>query len=355
MTEIKNGLFINHHVKPQMPWKPTRSDRLKSLLLVALSALITILIIQSTPLKGKLAYFLLFVSLATLINSVVSGFRSGKKAISDSFISSLAITAAVIVFMPVASILSKTIIEGSKGFHKSLFTDTMAKASITDPISMGGILHSIIGTILLVALASIISVPLSIMTALYLTEIKGRASTFIQFIVQAMSGIPSIVSGIFIYAAILVNTSLRGSAVIGALALSILMIPTVTRTSQEVLKLIPNELREAGLALGATQWKTVSLIVIPAARSGLVTAFILGVARIAGETAPLLFTIGASDVLNLNPFNGANSALPYYTWRALTGGTPESMQRAWTAILVLLIIVLALFTTARSISRRRIS
>ncbi len=340
-------------MKPSMPWQPTRGDRARSVIRLLISALLTFGIVALTPLKGKLAYFFVFIALSTFITAVDKFRAGGKKAAQDSFVSALALTAGVIVFLPVASILFTTVSRGVKGFHKTLLTDTMAKASITDPISMGGILHAIVGTIMIVLLASIISVPLSIMTALYLTEIKGRASGFIQFLVQAMSGIPSIVAGIFIYAAILVNTALRGSAIIGALALAILMIPTVTRTSQEVLRLIPNDLREAGLALGATQWKTVATIVLPAARSGLVTAFILGVARIAGETAPLLFTIGAADTLNLNPINGANSALPYYTWRTLTGGTPESMQRAWTAILVLLIVVLALFITARSISRRR--
>jgi phosphate transport system permease protein len=133
------------------------------------------------------------------------------------------------------------------------------------------------------------------------------------------------------------------------------MVPTVTRTSQEVLLLVPQDLREAGLAMGATQWRTVSNIVVPAARNGLLTATILGVARVAGETAPLIFTIGGADKLNLNPFSDYNSALPFYVWKGLTLGTPESIQRAWTGILVLLILVLSLFTLSRILGKQRMA
>ena len=160
--------------------------------------------------------------------------------------------------------------------------------------------------------------------------------------------VPSIVAGLFIYAAIILNTPLRSSGFLGGLALTILMVPTVTRTAQEVLNLVPRDLREAGLAMGATQWKTVALVVVPAARSGLITATILGVARIAGETAPLLFTVGVFDSYNFNPFKGDQGTIPTVVWRGLMGGTPESVQRAWSAILVLLIVVLIMFVLARS-------
>ena len=269
-------------------------------------------------------------------------------------------TAALIIFIgfllalaPVVSILYTTIVKGAAGLRPHIFTQTMAAASYSDPLSKGGLLHAIVGTLYLILIATIISLPLSILTALYLTEIKGRAANFIQFLVQAMSGVPSVVAGVFIYAALLLTTHLRGSTFIGALPLAILMIPTVTRTAQEVLNLVPNELREAGLALGATQWRTVMTIVVPAARSGLITAVILGIARIAGETAPLLFTLGTTDKVNWNPFVGGQNALPYYVWSGLRDGTEGGIQRAWTAILVLLILVIALFTTARIFGSRK--
>jgi phosphate transport system permease protein len=206
---------------------------------------------------------------------------------------------------------------------------------------------------MLIVIAIIFSVPMGILTALYLTEIKGRAAGLIQFLVQAMSGVPSVVAGLFIYAAIILNTPLRSSAFLGGLALTILMVPTVTRTAQEVLNLVPGDLREAGLAMGATQWKTVALVVVPAARSGLITATILGVARIAGETAPLLFTVGVFDSYNFNPFKGDSGTIPTVVWAGLMGGTPESIQRAWSAILVLLIVVLIMFVAARSFGSKQ--
>ena len=259
----------------------------------------------------------------------------------------------ILVLLPIFSILATTFVKGFKGLRPHIFVQTMAATSYSDPLSKGGLLHAIVGTLYLILIATVISLPLSILTALYLTEIKGRAAGFIQFLVQAMSGVPSVVAGVFIYAALLLTTHLRGSTFIGALPLAILMIPTVTRTAQEVLNLVPNELREAGLALGATQWRTVLTIVVPAARSGLITAVILGIARIAGETAPLLFTLGTTDKVNWNPFTGGQNALPYYVWSGLRDGTEGGIQRAWSAILVLLILVLALFTTARIFGERK--
>lgn len=339
---------------PTKPWKLTRVDMSKNVIGIIISIIASYLVVEVTPMKGKLAYAFLFFFFATAIQVIMKWFARGRVAAVDGLASSIALTGGIIVFLPVISILFTTISKGIKGLHLTLFTETMEKSSYLDPIGMGGILHAIVGTMYMIIIASIISVPLSILTALYLTEIKGKAAAFIQFLVQAMSGVPSVVAGIFIYAAFLLNTSFRGSGLTGALPLAILMIPTVTRTAQEVLLLIPNDLREAGQALGATQWKTVMLIVVPAARSGLVTAVILGVARIAGETAPLLFTIGGSDKVNWNPINGPQSALPYYVWKGLISGTPEAVQRAWTAILVLLMIVLFFFSIARYFSRQRV-
>ena len=296
---------------------------------------------------------MLFRSFSTLSMYFYKLRIRGRQAAKDSLASSIALTGALIVFAPVVSILITTIIKGVPGLHLSLFSDTMFKASYLDPVNKGGLLHAIVGTIYLILLSIVISVPMGILTALYLTEIKGPGSKFIQFTVQAMSGVPSVVAGLFIFAAVILATPLKASGVVGAFALSILMIPTVTRTAQEVLNLVPNDLREAGLAMGATQWRTVASIVVPAARNGLLTATILGVARIAGETAPLIFTIGGSDKLNLNPFKDYQGALPFYVWKGLLLGTPESIQRAWTGILILLILVLTLFTLARRFGSRK--
>ena len=340
-------------VKPQKPWALSPKELIYPSILLMISAIASIVVVQLTAMKGKLAITFLFFIFSTLSMYFYKLRIRGRQAAKDSLASSIALTGALIVFAPVVSILITTIIKGVPGLHLSLFSDTMFKASYLDPVNKGGLLHAIVGTIYLILLSIVISVPMGILTALYLTEIKGPGSKFIQFTVQAMSGVPSVVAGLFIFAAVILATPLKASGVVGAFALSILMIPTVTRTAQEVLNLVPNDLREAGLAMGATQWRTVASIVVPAARNGLLTATILGVARIAGETAPLIFTIGGSDKLNLNPFKDYQGALPFYVWKGLLLGTPESIQRAWTGILILLILVLTLFTLARRFGSRK--
>ena len=335
-------------VKQTRPWAASRMDRAMTALSVLISALTSVLIVSITPMKGKLAYFALFFIAWFIVDSIFIIRKKGAKGVRDGLAEKITLLGAVIVSMAVFSILWATLSRGLKGFNLAFFTENMRQASLFDPIGKGGILHAILGTLMLIAIAIIVSVPMGILTALYLTEIKGKAAGLIQFLVQAMSGVPSVVAGLFIYAAIILNTPLRSSAFLGGLALTILMVPTVTRTAQEVLNLVPRDLREAGLAMGATQWKTVALVVVPAARSGLITATILGVARIAGETAPLLFTVGVFDSYNFNPFKGDQGTIPTVVWAGLLGGTPESIQRAWSAILVLLIVVLIMFVLARA-------
>jgi phosphate transport system permease protein len=314
--------------------------------------LVSILIVAVTPMKGKLAYAFIFFIAWLAIDSLLIVRRAGIKGVRDALAAKVTLLGGAIVIMAVASILWSVISRGLKGLNINFVTETMRNASLFDPIGNGGILHAIVGTLMLILIAIIFSVPMGILTALYLTEIKGKSAGLIQFLVQAMSGVPSVVAGLFIYAAIILTTPLRSSSFLGGLALTILMVPTVTRTAQEVLNLVPRDLREAGLAMGATQWKTVALVVVPAARSGLITATILGVARIAGETAPLLFTVGTFDSFNFNPVKGENAAIPIIVWRALGAGSPESIQRAWSAILVLLIVVLILFVAARALGTK---
>jgi phosphate transport system permease protein len=243
--------------------------------------------------------------------------------------------------------LWEIISKGATGVSLNIFSNDMSATASDAPLTEGGLLHAIVGTVYLVLMASIVSTPIGILTALYIVEVKGKFSGIVRFFVQAMSGIPSIVAGLFIYAVWMIGLGNSYSAGAGAAALAILMIPTVARTSEEVLKLIPNDLREAGLAMGATQWRTVAMIVIPAAKSGLVTAVILGIARVAGETAPLLLTIGGADGLNLNPFSGNNSALPYYIWKNLGLGNEIAVQRAWLGVFILIVVVFIFFTLAR--------
>ena len=341
--------------KPGKPWTATPQQRLITASIYLGAVLVSFTLVAITPMKGKLAYFVVFFFSSLLIDFILSyiqrGMASAKDAIARGFVS-VGMTLAV---LPIFSILFEVVKRGYKGLNINLFTKDMSLTSVNDPIGNGGLIHAITGTIIMVAMALIVAMPIGILTAIYLTEIRGKFAAPIKFLVQAMSGVPSIVAGLFILSAYVYPITGALSGFAGSLALMILMIPTIARTSEEVLLLIPNDLREAGVALGGTQWRTVALVVVPAAKSGLVTALILGIARVAGETAPLVLLTGGGEKVNLNPFDGPMGSLPIYIWKCFGQGTEESIARAWSGILVLLVIVLALFISARFLSERKVA
>jgi phosphate transport system permease protein len=220
----------------------------------------------------------------------------------------------------------------------------------------GGAYHAIMGTLIITAITTLMSVPIGLMTAIYLVEYgTGRLKKAITFLVDVMTGIPSIVAGLFAYALFVIffGPGVRmGFA--GAVALSVLMIPVVVRSAEEVIKLVPNELREASYALGVPKWRTIVKVVLPTALAGLGTAVTLAIARVIGETAPLLVTVGITNATNTDPFGGRIATLPVFAYYQLTqpGVPPENgINRAWTAALVLIVIVLLLNLVARLISR----
>jgi phosphate transport system permease protein len=220
----------------------------------------------------------------------------------------------------------------------------------------GGAQHAIIGTLIITGLAAAISVPLGLLTAIYLVEYgRGRLARWVTFLVDVMTGIPSIVAGLFAYALFVVffGPGIRFGFG-GAVALSVLMAPVVIRSSEEMLKLVPAELREASYALGVPKWRTILKVVLPVAAAGIATGVTLAIARVIGETAPLLLIVGTTASLNTDPFNGRMATLPVYAFYSFfqPGAQPQfSIDRAWTAALVLMLIVLILSAVARLISR----
>jgi phosphate transport system permease protein len=339
--------------KPNRPWKLTPKQVLPDLLGAIFTVSSTLLIVALSPLKGKLGFAITLIFMAILTATAVSWIRRDRKAAMNSTTTVLVYIAAAFVILPLISVLYEIVRLGSVGFSLGIFTDDMAETSSESPLTEGGLLHAVIGTAYIVTFATLLATPIGILTALYIVEVKGRFAGLVRFFVQAMSGVPSIVAGLFIFAVWMIQLGNAYSGIAGAFALTVLMIPTVARTSEEVLKLIPQDLREAGLALGATQWRTVAMVVVPAARSGLITAVILGVARVVGETAPLLLTVGGADAINLNPTQGNMSAFPYYVWKNLLIGNENSISRAWLGVFVLMILVLIIFTLARYLSTSR--
>ena len=252
---------------------------------------------------------------------------------------------------------------GEHNFNLDFLTQSMR--GISGGMPEGGILHAIWGTLLITLTASIISVPIGLMTAVYLVEYgSGRLKRAITFFVDVMTGIPSIVAGLFAYAlaSVLIGPGTK-TGFVGAIALSVLMTPVVVRASEEMLKLVPNELREASYALGVPKWRTITKVVLRTAFAGLTTGVTLAIARVIGETAPLLIAVGFADSMNLNIFDGRMMTLPVYIvseWRKgpavcndpTVPCVPEITEmRAWAAALVLIVIVMALNLIARLISK----
>ncbi len=219
----------------------------------------------------------------------------------------------------------------------------------------GGALHAMVGTLLITLAATIISVPLGLLTSIYLVEYgRGKLAKTITFLVDVMTGIPSIVAGLFAYAAfaLFLGPGVR-MGIIGAVSLSVLMIPVVARSSEEMLRLVPNELREASYALGVAKWLTIMKVVLPTSIAGITTGIMLSISRVIGETAPLLITAGFTASMNYNLFSDRMQSLPVYVYTQFANqGNPAFafFERAWAAALVLILIVMALNLVARFVA-----
>jgi phosphate transport system permease protein len=249
---------------PQTPWATTIQQRLNTAGLIVLGAALAGIAVKTTGLSGKLGFSVSFFVIASLLIFIQQYRLRDLAAAKDSLLSSFASLAIVLTLIPILSIVGTVVVRGYKGIHLGMFANDMTMASVNDPVNAGGLLHALIGTIIMVGVSLTISFPIGLLTALYLTEIRGNLARPIKFLVQAMSGVPSIVAGLFILSILIIPVTQELTGLMGSLALSILMIPTIARTAEEMLRLIPNELREAGVALGATQWRTVSGVVVPA-------------------------------------------------------------------------------------------
>lgn len=275
----------------------------------------------------------------------------GRRKSTDRLATGLVTSAFLIALLPLTTLLFQVISKGAPAIDSTFLTNSMRNVVGQG----GGIYHALAGTLIVTGLAALISIPVGILTAIYLVEYgRGRLAGSITLLVDVMTGIPSIVAGLFAYALFVIffGEGIRmGFA--GAVALSLLMIPLVVRSSEEMLKLVPNELREAAYALGVSKWRTIVKVVVPTALAGIITGVTIAIARIIGETAPLLIICGATDSSNFNPFSGRMMTLPVYIYSQYKnpGIPPEfSVERAWGAALVLTVIIMVLSLAARFVS-----
>jgi phosphate transport system permease protein len=261
-------------------------------------------------------------------------------------------TGGIIACVAVFSELLYVLARGAPAvFHLSFWTQSLAYAGPNSPLYIGGALHAIVGTLEQIFLATLFAVPLAVTAAVFLSEIGGKLAQPVRIIVEAMTALPDIIAGLFIYALFILTFGMQKSGLAAALALFVTMMPIIARASEVVLRLVPGTLREASYALGSSQWRTVWNIVLPTARPGLATAVVLGMARGIGETAPVLVVSGLTKEFNFNPLSGPQVSLPLfiYNYAHIEGITPQYIARAFGAGVALILVVLALFTIARAI------
>jgi phosphate transport system permease protein len=283
---------------------------------------------------------------------VASRVVEGPRKAMDRLVTVLVTTAFLLAMVPLVSVVVTVLANGLARFDVTFFTNSM-RGVVGEG---GGGYHAIIGTLIITGLAALMSIPVGLLTAVFLVEYgRGKLARAITFFVDVMTGIPSIVAGLFAFAlfALFFGPGVR-MGFMGSVALSVLMIPVVVRSTEEMLKIVPNELREASYALGVPKWRTILKVVIPTSIAGIASGVTLAIARVIGETAPLLIAVGITTGVNLNPFDGRMATLPVFSYYSYVApGVPREpfIDRAWTAALVLIIFVMVLNLGARLIAR----
>ncbi|ERI10982.1 phosphate ABC transporter permease PstA [Aneurinibacillus aneurinilyticus] len=274
--------------------------------------------------------------------------KLGRRRAFSSFMVSLTILSMLLALTPLFSILGYVLVKGIPALNFAFFTELPAPPGEAG----GGMANGIVGTFTLIGLASLIGVPVGLMAGVFLSEYgRNRFGKFVSFLTDIMLGVPSIVVGIVVYA--LVVLWLGGfSAYAGGIALAFIMIPAVTRTTEEMLKLVPNHIREAGLALGIPKWRVIMLIILPTALRGIITGIMLAVARVSGETAPLLFTAFGNMYWNKS-LNEPIASMPVLVFNYAISPYAEWQAQAWAGALTLILIVLVLNVSARLVTRKR--
>lgn len=287
-------------------------------------------------------FLVLYTSLVAL--------REPLPVVRDGFVTVLLCSAGVAVVGTLALVVFFTFARGQEALgHVNFFTRDMTGTGPLSGLDDGGILHALVGTLEQIAIALVITIPLGLTTAVFLNEVGGTFARIVRTVVEAMTALPSVVAGLFIYAAVVMAITRQTNGFAASLAITVLMLPIMIRSADVVLRLVPGNLREAGLALGAGQWSVVWYVVLPTVRSGLATGVILATAHGIGETAPVLLTSGFTGVMNVNPFSGPQTPLPLAALDLVRSPVPQMVSRGFATAAFLLLVVLVLFILARLI------
>ena len=302
---------------------------------------------------GGIAWLLVAWFVIGLLVSAMTASMTGRRVdVVDRVVNGIVTSGALVVGAALISTVVFVVFRGWEPLlHLNFFVQDMSGVGPRDPFDRGGIGHAILGSAIQLGIAIAVTLPLGIGTAVFMTEVGGRLAVVVRTIVEAMTALPSIVAGLFIYTVLIVTLGFPRSGFAAAMALSVMMLPIIARAADVVLRVVPGGLREASLALGASRWRTVWHVVLPTARPGLATALILGVARGVGETSPVLLTSGVATFYVTNPTDGVMNSLPLFIFKGARSPEPMDIERAFAAATVLLVLVLVLFVIARLVAR----
>ncbi len=308
---------------------------------------------QLAPFTGIFGYIVVSWCLFAVIYAVLVAFDNSRPTVRDRISAVVVHSLAVVVILALAYIVLYTVFRGAKALvHVNFYTQDLHSTSPLDPLTKGGVLHAIVGTLIEVGIAMGIAVPLGLLAAVFLNEVPGRLNRLVRTVVDAMTALPDILAGLFIYATLILIFGLQLCGLAAACALAVTVLSIICRAAYVVLRLVPGGLTEASYALGSGHWRTVWHVTLPTARSGLATAVILGAARAIGETAPVLLTAGATQYLNLSPVNGPMMSLPLAAFTLVANPEPNYITRGFASAAVLLALVIVLFAIARMIGGR---
>jgi len=312
--------------------------------------LVWVLYERVLPFSGVLGFWLCWYAVFLALYAAMAALQWDTREVLHRVTTVAFVTGGVLTLVIVLVQVLYTLLRGSAAVrHLTFFVQSMAFAGPDNPLSIGGVLHAMIGTAEQIALATLFSVPLGVAGALFLAEVGGLLARPVRIIVEAMTALPDVIAGLFIYALFILTLGFHKSGLAASLALTVTMLPIITRASEVVLRLVPGTLREAAYALGSSQRRVVWNVVLPTARSGLTTAVVLGMARGIGETAPVLIVSGLTNEINANPLQGPQVSLPLYIWKYahLEAVNATQVARGFGAGFVLVLVVLVLFAIAR--------
>jgi phosphate transport system permease protein len=315
------------------------------------AVLLTLLLFAVTGFAGDADFLVVATLLVVVSISSASWIVEGKRRAIDRIATNAALVALALTLLPLGFVIGYVIKKGSQQFSWHFLTHSMA--GIGPLQSGGGVGHAIVGSFEQVLIASAFAVPLGLLVAIFITEYGGgKFATAVRFLIDVMTGIPSIVAGLFVLSFWIIALDQGFSGFAGSMALAVIELPIVVRTSEEMIRLVPNALREASYALGIPKWKTIVRVVLPAASTGITTGVMLAVARVIGETAPVLLVVDSNDFFNKNPFKSPQATLPVYIFQNAQQSSVFDVQRAWAAALTLILIVVVLYVAARLLTRR---